>query len=180
MGFIYSIEIYEISHQIFGSSHRKCPTCPTIFVNTVPILDLQYWGMMTHPADTSTLIINPVRKLNCHGIHWWIAALSDIGTLSAFLKGHLHQGGKRVGRPRGSRPRVPQCIGLKELCGAVYTAAGPLRLRGGRPKRSLMERFFCGTRRNRERWLVGIYRSKIQCREMGLQQSEIVRGPALV
>ena len=85
------------------------------------------------------------------------------------IKGHLHQRGKRAGRPSGSRPRVPQWIGLKELCGAVYTAAGPLCLRGGRPQRLLMERFFCGTRRNRECWLVGIYRSKIQCREMELQ-----------
>ena len=47
------------------------------------------------------------------------------------LKGHLHQCGKRAGRLRGSRSRVPQWIGLNELCGAVYTAAGPLRLRGG-------------------------------------------------
>ena len=85
------------------------------------------------------------------------------------VKGHLHQRGKCAGRPSGSRPRVPQWIGLKELYGAVYTAAGPLCLRGGRTQRLLMERFFCGTRRNRERWLVGIYRSKIQCREMGLQ-----------
>ena len=43
------------------------------------------------------------------------------------LKGHLHQSGKRVGRPRGSRPQVPQWIGMNELCGAVYTVAGPLR-----------------------------------------------------
>ena len=82
------------------------------------------------------------------------------------LRGIYTQRGKRAGCPSGSRPRVPQWIGLKELCGAVYNAAGPLCLRGGRPQRSLMERFF---RRNRERWLVGIYRSKIQWREMGLQ-----------
>ena len=86
------------------------------------------------------------------------------------IKGHLHQRGKRAGGPSGSRPRFPQWISLKELCGAVYTAAGPLCLRGGRPQRLLMERFFCGTRRNRERWLVGIYRSRIQCREMELQE----------
>ena len=34
MGFIYSILICEISHQTSGPSHRKCPTCPMIFVNT--------------------------------------------------------------------------------------------------------------------------------------------------
>ena len=34
MGFIYSIQNCEISHQTFGPSHRKCPTCPMIFVNT--------------------------------------------------------------------------------------------------------------------------------------------------
>ena len=35
IGFIYSIQICEMSHQTFGPSHRKCPTCPKIFVNTV-------------------------------------------------------------------------------------------------------------------------------------------------
>ena len=34
MGFINSIEICEISHQTFGPSHRKCPICPMIFMNT--------------------------------------------------------------------------------------------------------------------------------------------------
>ena len=34
MGFIYSVQNCEISHQTFGPSHRKCPTCPMIFVNT--------------------------------------------------------------------------------------------------------------------------------------------------
>ena len=53
-------------------------------------------------------------------------------TIEHGLKGHLHQRGKRAGRPSGSRPRVPQWIGLKELCGAVYTAAGPPR-RQSRP-----------------------------------------------
>ena len=33
-GFIYSIQNCEISHQTFGPSHQKCPTCPMIFVNT--------------------------------------------------------------------------------------------------------------------------------------------------
>ena len=33
MGFIYPIQIFEISHQTFGPSHRKCQTCPMIFVN---------------------------------------------------------------------------------------------------------------------------------------------------
>ena len=35
MGFIYPIEIFEISHQTFGPCHRKCPKCLMIFVNTV-------------------------------------------------------------------------------------------------------------------------------------------------
>ena len=47
------------------------------------------------------------------------------------VKGHLHQRGKGVGCLRGSRPWVLQWFGLKELCGAVYTAAGPHRLRAG-------------------------------------------------
>ena len=43
----------------------------------------------------------------------------------------IYQRGQRAERPRGSHPRVPQWIGLKELCSAVYTAAGPLCLCGG-------------------------------------------------
>ena len=35
MGFVYSIQICEISHQTFGPSHRKCPMCLMIFMNTV-------------------------------------------------------------------------------------------------------------------------------------------------
>ena len=34
-GLIYSIQICEISHQTFGRSHRKCPMCPMIFMNTL-------------------------------------------------------------------------------------------------------------------------------------------------
>ena len=33
-GLNYSIKIRQISHRTFGPSHRKCPTCPMIFVNT--------------------------------------------------------------------------------------------------------------------------------------------------
>ena len=33
-GFIYSIQICEISHETFGPSHRKCPTCPMFFAYT--------------------------------------------------------------------------------------------------------------------------------------------------
>ena len=35
---IYSIGICEISHQTFGPSHRKCPTCLTFFAYTVDTL----------------------------------------------------------------------------------------------------------------------------------------------
>ena len=34
MGFIYSIQICDISHQTFEPSHRKCPMCLMIFMNT--------------------------------------------------------------------------------------------------------------------------------------------------
>ena len=47
-----------------------------------------------------------------------------------------------------------------------------------RLQRSLTERFFCGNHRNRERWLVIIYRSMTQCCQMGLAQTETARGPA--
>ena len=39
MGFIYSIQICEISHQTFGPSHW---TCPMIFVNTVSASYMSY------------------------------------------------------------------------------------------------------------------------------------------
>ena len=42
MGFIYSIQICEISHQTFGPSHRKCLTCPTFFAYTVLT---QHWSL---------------------------------------------------------------------------------------------------------------------------------------
>ena len=38
MGFIHPIQIFQISHQTFGPSHRKCPTCPMIFMNTGAVL----------------------------------------------------------------------------------------------------------------------------------------------
>ena len=41
MGLMYSIKICQISHRTFGPSHRKCPTCPMIFVNTAIIK----WGI---------------------------------------------------------------------------------------------------------------------------------------
>ena len=56
-------------------------------------------------------------------------------------------------------------------------SAKPLRrARCGHPQRSLAEWFFCGTHRNRERWLVSIYRSKTQCCKMRLRQSETARA----
>ena len=42
MGFIYSIQICEISHQTFGPSHRKCPTCPTFFAYTA-LVQVMAW-----------------------------------------------------------------------------------------------------------------------------------------
>ena len=46
MGFIYSIQICEISYQTFWPSHRKCPTCLMIFVNTGAICVIIPW--VTH------------------------------------------------------------------------------------------------------------------------------------
>ena len=34
MGYIHSIQNCETSHQTFGPSHRKCPMCQMIFMNT--------------------------------------------------------------------------------------------------------------------------------------------------
>ena len=47
-------------------------------------------------------------------------------------------------------------------------------------QRSLMEQFFCGTRRNRGRWLFSVYRSMTQCCEMGPPEIETVHWPAPV
>ena len=100
------------------------------------------------------------------------------------FKGHLHQRVKRAGRPRGSRPRVPQSIGLNELCVAVYNAAAPLCLRGG---------LAAGARRDRSwidfsagpagiasaDWLVFIDQWP-SAPKRGFPQTETARGPALV
>ena len=52
MGFIYSVQICEISHQTFGPGHWKCATCPMIFVNTVMVITWpSVWSdktMVTH------------------------------------------------------------------------------------------------------------------------------------
>ena len=60
------------------------------------------------------------------------------------------------------------------------SAVTPQLAHHGCPQRSPMERFFCGTLRNRERWLVGIYRSMTQCCEMGHQHIENTHWPAPV
>ena len=92
-------------------------------------------------------------------------------------KGHLYQ----CGKTRGAPTRIPladsvvdRFVEIAWCCLHCHEPAASPQLR------SLMEQFFCGTRRNRERWLVSIYRSKTQSREMGLRQSETARGPALV
>ena len=58
MGLIYSIQNCEISHQTFGPSHQKCPTCPMIFVNTVRIIQIffafntmRHCGLVTPHGD---------------------------------------------------------------------------------------------------------------------------------
>ena len=37
MGFIYSIQICEISHQTFGPGHQKCLMCPMTFIDTAEL-----------------------------------------------------------------------------------------------------------------------------------------------
>ena len=75
-----------------------------------------YWNWARTRASVNTG--NAPVAASGPAAHWYKCA----------LKGHLHQWGKRAGRPHGSRPWVPQWIGLSELCG-VYTATGLLRLR---------------------------------------------------
>ena len=44
---LYSIQICEISHRTFGSSHRKCQTFPTIsVVNTVRVWENKFSGIL--------------------------------------------------------------------------------------------------------------------------------------
>ena len=41
----YSIQICEISHQTFGSSHRRCLTCPTVLqLNGHPVAKCDLWN----------------------------------------------------------------------------------------------------------------------------------------
>ena len=66
MGFICSIQICEISHQTFGPSHRKCPTCPMIFVNT----DVEYWKNETPMKGTIRNMCCALFYCLCYG---WIS-----------------------------------------------------------------------------------------------------------
>ena len=50
------------------------------------------------------------------------------------------------------------------------SAAPPQQAHTRGLQRSLMEQFFSGTHRNREHWLVSIYRSMSHCKEMGPPQ----------
>ena len=60
MDFIYSIQICEISHQTFGPSHRKCPTCPMIFVNTASVtLTFDLWPWPFARTSLLSLVITP-------------------------------------------------------------------------------------------------------------------------
>ena len=55
MGFIYSIQICEISHQIFVPNHRKCPTCPMIFVNTAALNTVPTCSMIENKRSLSII-----------------------------------------------------------------------------------------------------------------------------
>ena len=67
MGFIYSIQNCEISHQTFRPSHQKCPTCPMIFVNTEMLkFDCNFvwdehliWALVPHYGDVIMNVIVP-------------------------------------------------------------------------------------------------------------------------
>ena len=50
MGFWYSIQICEISHQTFGPRHRNCPMCPMIFMNTADVVIARRKGVMPKAA----------------------------------------------------------------------------------------------------------------------------------
>ena len=66
MGFIYSIQICEISHQTFGLRHQKYPTCPMIFMNTDE--GVSCWA-------TSQL---PVPKMKCDSCSLWYIPASPV------------------------------------------------------------------------------------------------------
>ena len=74
-------------------------------------------------------------------------------TCKHYLRDIYTNAGKHVGHPHRSCP-----WGAQKLCGTVYTAAPPL----------LMEWFFCQTCRNRECWLVIIYRSMTSATKCGV------------
>ena len=68
MGFIYSIQICEISHRTFGPSHRKCPMCPMIFMNTGMGSDIMVIGYCskTKPTACSGTCLNEIL------INWYV------------------------------------------------------------------------------------------------------------
>ena len=61
-GLIYSIQICEISHQTFGPSNRKWPTCPMIFVNTGQWTCTYSRPMIVHMGRVTEL------KLSCYPV----------------------------------------------------------------------------------------------------------------
>ena len=80
--FIYSNEIYEISHWTLGSSHWKCPTCPTSFVNT-------HWGRVTHKCVSKLTIISSDNGLSPgrrQAIIWTNDGILLIGPLGTKLQ----------------------------------------------------------------------------------------------
>ena len=131
------------------------------------LCDLQIWRM--------TLKNNRAPLLSCFKL--CASCPADIWNLYR-VKRRLHQHGKTRGAPARIPPAgsaVDRFVEIVWCClHRLGSAEPPQQARCGCPQRLLTKRFFCGTRRNREHWLVSIYRSKAQC------HSETVRGPALV
>ena len=74
MGFIYSIQNWEICHQTFWPSLGKCPTCRMIFVNTdifiifcidICPLSKSVWCMACCQVLVNSLILCRLTSVNC-------------------------------------------------------------------------------------------------------------------
>ena len=81
-GFICSIQIYEISHQIFGLSHRKCPMCLMIFMytDTGKMASLYWIGPLDMISKTGFVfsLVTYEGLVQEGGIHCWHIGFSTV------------------------------------------------------------------------------------------------------
>ena len=123
MGFIYSIQICEISHQTFGPSHRKCPTCPMIFVNTVFI----WWSVFifVFAWKINQILVFAVEveilMIFCICILLGISATNSVAMITSFkVKQHETFLRKTNGMLNSLRPRQNGCHFTDDIFKCIF------------------------------------------------------------